>query len=162
MFRLVRVFRVFKLSKSNKNIQITLLTLYQCRALFALMVAVLLGIAIFFGSFGYQFEKNIDGTPFRSMLDAIWWITVSVNMVGYGEIFPVTEGGKLVGGIAIGFGIGLLALPSSVIGNTFSEAWDRLKLEEKLALSADWSPAQREAELKRSLKTVCAPTETSC
>ena len=67
-----------------------------------------------------------------------------------------------MGGIAIGFGIGLLALPISVIGNTFSEAWDRLKLEEKLALSADWSPAQREAELKRSLKTVCAPTETSC
>ena len=74
--------------------------------------------------------RNIDssyddaGLPllYQSLTDAIWWSLVTLTTVGYGDLFPITPVGKLLGAITMLFGIIVLAYPIAIIGSVDSEA----------------------------------------
>lgn len=132
LFRLVRVFRVFKLSKHNKAINVCFSALYESRAIFGLMLFLLAILCVVFASFAFNFED--DGTdpwgaptPFVSIPAAMWWCIVTVMMVGYGDMIPTSIPGKICAACCIVVGIMVMALPISVIGTNFSQAWDDQK-----------------------------------
>ena len=58
---------------------------------------------------------NVEPESFANFFDAIYWATVSLTTVGYGDIYPVTTVGRLVTMISSIFGIAIIALPSGVI-----------------------------------------------
>jgi len=84
----------------------------------------------------YSVESQHPDTQINSMLDAIWWTVATVTTVGYGDIVPVTDTGKIVAIFYMFFGIGVLALFLSVLGTSFYK--HRFEKEEK-----DISHAQR-------------------
>jgi len=158
MFRLVRVFRVFKLSKHNKDIETCFGALYESRAIFGLMLFLLCILCIVFASFAFNFEeggKDPWGGPtaFTCIPAAMWWCIVTVMMVGYGDALPTTIPGKICAALCIVVGIMVMALPISVIGTNFSQAWDARKEEELAALPPPTDEEAKELMLD-NLQTV--------
>ncbi len=77
----------------------------------------------------FSVESQHPDSQINSMLDAVWWTVATVTTVGYGDIVPVTETGKIVAIFFMFFGIGVLALFISVLGTQFYKR--RFAKEEK-------------------------------
>ena len=58
---------------------------------------------------------NVEPESFDTFFDAIYWATISLTTVGYGDIYPVTTIGRIVTMVSSAFGIAIIALPSGVI-----------------------------------------------
>ncbi len=84
----------------------------------------------------FSVESQHPDSQINSMLDAVWWTVATVTTVGYGDIVPVTDAGKIVAIFFMFFGIGVLAIFLSVLGTMFYKR--RFEKEEK-----DISHAQR-------------------
>jgi len=77
----------------------------------------------------YSVESQHPDSQINSMLDAVWWTVATVTTVGYGDIVPVTDTGKIVAIFYMFFGIGVLAIFLSVLGTMFYKR--RFEKEEK-------------------------------
>jgi voltage-gated potassium channel len=87
---------------------------------------------IVIGSFViFSVESNHTDSQINTMLDAVWWTVATVTTVGYGDIVPVTEIGKIVAIFYMFFGIGVLALFISVLGTQFYK--NRFAKEEEIS-----------------------------
>ena len=67
----------------------------------------------------FSVESQQPASQINTMLDAVWWTAATVTTVGYGDIVPVTDAGKIVAIFFMFFGIGVLALFLSVLGTQF-------------------------------------------
>lgn len=67
--------------------------------------------------------NNCSLSPFLSIPEAMWWCLVTLLTVGYGDIYPISVGGKLVAALAMVVSVVILALPISIIGTNFVENW---------------------------------------
>jgi voltage-gated potassium channel len=85
---------------------------------------------IVIGSFViFSVESQHPDSQINSMLDAVWWTVATVTTVGYGDIVPVTDTGKIVAIFFMFFGIGVLAIFLSVLGTQFYKR--RFETEER-------------------------------
>ena len=111
LLRALRVFRAFKMLRYSKSMQIILSVFRHSKSTLAavgtLAIAYILlsALAIF----------NIEPDSFPTFLDAVYWATVSLTTVGYGDIYPVTALGRFVTMLSSIVGIAIVALPSSVV-----------------------------------------------
>ena len=117
LFRTLRVFRVFKAVRYSKSIQmIKGVFIRQKKPLMtvgALAVAyVLISALVIF---------NVEPDSFDHFFDAVYWATVSLTTMGYGDIYPVTTAGRIVTMVSSIFGIAIIALPSGIITAGFME-----------------------------------------
>jgi voltage-gated potassium channel len=77
----------------------------------------------------FSVESQHPDSQINSMLDAVWWTVATSTTVGYGDIIPVTETGKIIAIFYMFFGIGILGLFISVLGTSFYK--NRFEKEEK-------------------------------
>ena len=77
----------------------------------------------------YLVESPHPDSQINSILDAVWWTVATSTTVGYGDIIPVTETGKIIAIFYMFFGIGILGLFISVLGTSFYKK--RFEKEEK-------------------------------
>ena len=68
---------------------------------------------------------NVEPESFSTFFDAIYWATISLTTVGYGDIYPVTTIGRIVTMISSVFGIAIIALPSGVITAGYLEEFQQ-------------------------------------
>ena len=64
---------------------------------------------------------NIEPQSFRSYFDAVYWATVSLTTVGYGDIYPITMAGRIIAMISSFLGIAVVALPDGIITAEYVE-----------------------------------------
>ena len=69
----------------------------------------------------YYLENEAQPDKFSSITESIWWATVSLATVGYGDVYPVTVGGKVFATLISLVGIGIVAIPTGVISASFVE-----------------------------------------
>jgi voltage-gated potassium channel len=67
------------------------------------------------------FEQGTAGSNIHSVWDGIWWAVVTIGTVGYGDRYPVSVGGRIVGLVAIFFGVGMMSLLTATIASIFVE-----------------------------------------
>lgn len=117
LMRTFRVFRVFKAVRYSKNIMIILRVLKRQRD--SLLVVLWLSIAYVLVSALIIF--NVEPQTFDSFFDAIYWATVSLTTVGYGDIYLVSMAGRIITMLSAVLGIAIVALPASIITAGYME-----------------------------------------
>ena len=130
MIRAMRVLRVFKAMRYSKSFRIIGNVLHSSKdSLIA--VCVLAGGYIMISAL---IIFNVEPNSFKSFFDAVYWATVSLTTVGYGDIYPVSKLGRLITMISSIFGIAIVALPAGIITagymNEINKAQETEEIEE--------------------------------
>ncbi|XP_057682446.1 potassium voltage-gated channel subfamily G member 3 [Corythoichthys intestinalis] len=132
VLRMMRVFWLMKLARHFLGLQTLGLTLRRCyREMVMLMVFVCVAMAIY-SALAQLLEHGLDlGTrnqDYASIPAAAWWVIISMTTVGYGDVYPITIGGRVLGGMCVVSGIVLLALPITFIYHSFVQCYHELRL----------------------------------
>ncbi len=111
LFRLFRIFRIVKLVRYSKTMIVISNVLRKARK--QLMAVLILIIIYIFVSamLIFQLEPNL----FENFFDALYWATISITTIGYGDIYPTTDVGRLITMVSALVGVAVIALPSGMI-----------------------------------------------
>ena len=121
ILRLFRLSRVFKLGRDSKSLKLFIkaLTSVKNELKFTLFISIL--TILFSASAIYFLENEAQPEVFSSITASLWWATVSLATVGYGDIVPITVWGKVFASIISLVGIGVVAIPTGIISASFVE-----------------------------------------
>jgi potassium channel family protein len=111
LFLLNNSLRLFKFIRYSKNIQILTNVLKKQKG--SLMIVDLLALGYIFISALIIF--NVEPSTFPNFFDALYWATISLTTVGYGDIYAVSTTGKIITMISSFLGIAIVALPAGII-----------------------------------------------
>ena len=118
-FRTIRVFqalRIVRFAGYSKHLMLLVRVLYKERKA---LLSVLF-IAVFFIFVSAVLMFNVEQSEvFGSFFDALYWATITLATIGYGDVVPATELGRLVAMVSALFGIALIALPSGIIAGSY-------------------------------------------
>lgn len=120
--RLLRFLRLLKLTRYSESLQLFMRALRLKRE--ELILTSIVGtILLLVSSSGMYFaERSAQPEVFSSIPAALWWGVITLTTVGYGDVTPVTPVGKAVGIVVAIIGIGIFALPASILASGFIEA----------------------------------------
>ncbi|MFQ5509312.1 MAG: ion transporter [Leptospirillia bacterium] len=121
VIRLVRLLRVAKLIRHSHALQTFARVAHKTRAEMALTMSLIAVLLILASSMMYLVESAAQPEAFSSIPAAMWWAVATLTTVGYGDIYPITIIGKIIGGFISILGIGLFALPTGILGAAFLE-----------------------------------------
>ena len=131
ILRLFRLTRIFKLGRDSSSLQLFVSALkgVQNELKFTLFLSAL--AILFSASAIYYLENEVQPEKFSSITESIWWATVSLATVGYGDVYPVTVGGKVFASVISLIGIGIVAIPTGIISASFVEEINKVRRGEK-------------------------------
>ena len=121
-FRVFRIFRVLKLVRYNKAIRRVSIAAKEVKEEVALFLIATL-ILIFIVSAGiYFFENEAQPDKFQSVFHSMWWTIVTLTTVGYGDVYPITVGGKIFTFFILILGLGIVTIPAGLVASALSKA----------------------------------------
>ncbi len=126
IFPKFRILRLLKLYHYVPGISSLFITLSKKRFEFIFLGYLLLFIPFLVGSLFYLLE-NETNKNISSYLDAIYWAMITITTVGYGDITPVTDIGKIVSMFSIVFGVAMISFTTSIMVSAFSERFNELR-----------------------------------
>lgn len=129
--RLLKVLRLFKYFRYTDKIQVLGRVIRREKG----VLLTVLGIAVFYvfltALIMFNAEPHVNpetgGATFNDFFDALYWATVTLTTVGYGDLTPVTDIGRFVSMLSSLFGVAVIALPSGVITASYLDELRNLK-----------------------------------
>lgn len=120
--RLLRILRVLKLVRFNEAIKRIDVAFDLAKGELALFVSASMVVIYLAGVGIYHFENQAQPDLFSSIPDSLWWAIVTLTTVGYGDMYPITAGGRFFTTIILFVGLGLVAVPAGIVSSALSEA----------------------------------------
>ena len=131
ILRFLRIFRIFKATRFILAVDRLTEALNEIRReLLALVILSLM--LVYLAACGiHYFERVEQPENFGTILDSMWWAIVTLTTVGYGDVYPITPGGKIFTALVTLVGVGLIAIPSGLLASVLTEARVERKIEEE-------------------------------
>lgn len=122
ILRMLRLFRLFKLARYNSAMQ-----RFSRAFIIAKEEIVLFGIVtimlLYLSAVGiYYFENEAQPEQFKSIFHSFWWAVATLTTVGYGDVYPVTVGGRVFTFLILMVGLGIVAVPAGLLASALSKA----------------------------------------
>lgn len=127
IFRLFRIAQIFKLARYNKAINVVRVVMKERRELLTVSFVLIFFILYIVSALMYYVENAAQPEEFSSIIKTMWWGVATLTTVGYGDIYPITGLGRILGGIIAILGIGLFAIPTGIIASGFLEYFEKDK-----------------------------------
>lgn len=129
-FRILRVLRILRLFRINAyydafNVIGDVIKQKRSQILSALMIVVMMVLASSLVMYSLEHEAQPD--VFQNAFSGVWWAVSTLLTVGYGDIYPITTAGKMVGILLAFLGVGIVAIPTGIISAGFVEQYTKIK-----------------------------------
>lgn len=129
--RLLKIVRILKVFRYSSRIEMFVRVLYKERKVLLSVLMLALFYIFLTALVMFNVEPHIDPTTgeatFESFFDALYWATVTLTTVGYGDLCPATDIGRMVSMLSSLFGVAIIALPSGVITASYLEELRELR-----------------------------------
>lgn len=127
LLRMLRLFKILKLMRYSQAIKRFAKAMYSAKE--ELIVFTFTSFVMFYlAAVGiYHFEHEAQPEVYKSIFDCLWWAVATLTTVGYGDIYPITTGGRIFTLVVLMIGLGLVAVPTSIIVS----ALNAIRQEEK-------------------------------
>lgn len=123
-FRFLRIFRTLKIARYNSAF-LRFKNAFKIVREEIILFFITAIILIYLSAVGiYFFEKEAQPDVFVSIFHALWWSVITLTTVGYGDVYPITAGGKIFTFFILIFGIGIVTVPAGIIASALSKARD--------------------------------------
>jgi len=120
--RFIRLVRIFKITRYTKSLDRYHKAFREIKVDLILFTAITL-LLLYLASIGiYHFEHEAQPEVFKSIFDAMWWSVATLTTVGYGDIYPITMGGKLFTFVILMLGLGAVAVPTGLVATALTNA----------------------------------------
>ena len=132
LFRLFRILKVVRYNAAMRRFHRALLIAKEEIILFALVA----GLLLYLSAVGiYYFENETQPEVFSSVFHSLWWSVCTLTTVGYGDVYPVTTGGKIFTFVVLATGLGIISVPAGLVVSALSKARE---LENKESTDVNW------------------------
>ena len=120
--RLMRLFRIVRSERYMRAIRRFAIALGEAKEEMVVFLAVSL-ILLYLSAIGiYHFENEVQPEAFATVLHALWWAVVTLTTVGYGDVYPLSTGGKIFAGFVVWLGVALVGVPAGIVAAALSKA----------------------------------------
>jgi len=120
--RFLRLFRMLKMVRYSKAIRRFHVAFLIAKEELALFLAAALFL-LYFAAVGiYYFENEVQPETFASVFHSLWWSVVTLTTVGYGDVVPITVGGRVFTFFVLAIGLGVVAVPAGLVASALSKA----------------------------------------
>ncbi len=120
LLRAIRLIRVLKLTRYFATLNMLIIAVKENGRALAASFLILVTIMLFAAAGMYHFERISQPEDFGSIPAAMWWAFATLTTVGYGDVTPITDGGKIFGALIAVVGIGMVALPTSILATGYA------------------------------------------
>ena len=124
MLRMFRLFRLLKLARYNRAMRHFGKAMFMAKEQIILFMAITL-VLIYFSAVGiYYFEHDVQPEHFSSIFESLWWSIITLTTVGYGDVYPITVGGRVFTFFILLIGLGIVAIPTGIISSSMTKVFD--------------------------------------
>ena len=120
LLRIFRLLRLLKLARYSPALATLARVVVDERRALAAALLIMLGLLMLAATIIYHVERQAQPEVFSSIPAAMWWALATLTTVGYGDVVPVTDLGRVIGGLVMIFGLAMFALPIGIIASGFS------------------------------------------
>lgn len=127
MFRVVRIFRLFQINAYYDSLNVIAEVISSKRQQLLSSVFIIVVLMLASSLCMYSLEHEAQPEVFANAFSGVWWSVSTLLTVGYGDIYPITNLGKVVGIFITFLGVGMVAIPTGIISAGFVDQYSRLK-----------------------------------
>ena len=118
LFRIIRILKITRYSRAVRRFRQAVAIAKEEVVLFLFATAIVL----YLSSIGiYYFEHQAQPENFQSVFHSMWWAVATLTTVGYGDVYPITIGGKIFTFLMLMIGLGIVAVPAGLVATALSE-----------------------------------------
>jgi len=137
MVRIVRIFRLFKINAYYDSLNVISEVIAGKRQQLLSSVFIILILMVASSLCMYSLEHEAQPEVFTNAFSGIWWAASTLLTVGYGDIYPITTVGKILGIVITFLGVGMVAIPTGIISAGFVEQYSNIKKRTEYGYSED-------------------------
>lgn len=119
--RVFRLLRVAKLGRYSAALRLLVRVVVNRKEELLITIMLMLILVIIAASFIYYAENEAQPEHYSDIPNSMWWSIVTLTTVGYGDVYPITPLGKFFAALSAIFGVGMVALPTGILGASFVE-----------------------------------------
>lgn len=137
MIRIVRIFRLFKINAYYDSLSVISEVIKGKSQQLISSVFIILVLMIASSLCMYSLENEAQPEVFQNAFSGIWWAASTLLTVGYGDIYPITTWGKILGIFITFLGVGMVAIPTGIISAGFVDQYSSLKKRTEYGYESD-------------------------